>query len=181
MKGEKKVTSLIKLSESEKYKKKRRSIRPKDCVFISPFECLNGIVKKYNTPLVDMRSMCISFILKSTNEIIIKGNSSAEVLTNHIFTKRKKGKKEANVEISGQEMVLNELESQLAYHLTNEGQLPLFGIILDPRQSQLQHKMDNQFCVNLFNFNSNDFKLHANSIICKIFIYVLEKEQQIQD
>lgn len=180
MKGEKSVSSLIKLSESGKKKMKRRAIKPKDCAFISPFECLNGIVKKYDTPIFDMSSMCISFILKSTDEINIKGNSSAEIMTNHIFTKRRKRKrkKEDSGELTAQERELNEVESQLAYHLTNEGQLPLLGIFLDPRQSQLKHKMDKQFSIKLFNFNSEDFKIQSNSIICKIYIYVLEKEQQ---
>ena len=43
MRGEKNITNLIDLSKSERQKMKnggvrRRAIRPKDCVFISPFD-----------------------------------------------------------------------------------------------------------------------------------------------
>ena len=158
---------------------KRKAIRPKDCAYISPFDCLNAIVKKYDTPIADnINSMCISFILKNTEEINIKANSSAEVVSNYVFTKRKKTKnniKKGKVcELkSWNEAAMNDLESQLAYHLTSEAQLPLLGLTLDPRQSLLKLQLEKQFVVHLFNFNSEDVTIHANSNICKIYIYAL--------
>ena len=177
MRGEGSISELINLSESERKKMKRRSIRPKDCAYISPLDCLKDLVKKYDTHVADnIHLMCVSFVLKNTNELNIKGYSSAEVLTNHIFTKRKKRKSKTKKDISRQEDEMNGLEDQLGYHLTNEGQLPMFGLVLDPRQAKLTQKMEKQFVVNLFNFNSEDIVLYPNTNICKIYIYVLERQ-----
>ena len=195
MKKEKSITDLINLSKLEKKKTnqgknaepkkrikaesrkmKRKTIRPNNSRFISPFECLQSILKKYDANVPDnIHLMCISFILKCTEENIIQGNSCADIMTNHIFTKRKKRKNNKNNEMDGQEMVMHELEDNVAYHLQCEEQLPLFGLVLDPRQCMLKNSMDKQFTIKLFNFNSEEVILHPNTNICKIFIYALKR------
>ena len=72
---------------------RRKPIRPKNAGFISPFDCLYSVAKKYDSYASEnIHYMCISFILRSVEETAIKANSVVNVLTNHIFIKRKKRK-----------------------------------------------------------------------------------------
>ena len=113
MEGEECITKMIDMADFEKKKtskkqkqKMRRSvkganisrirrkpIRPKNAGFISPFDCLYSVAKKYDSYASEnIHYMCISFILRSVEETAIKANSVVNVLTNHIFIKRKKRK-----------------------------------------------------------------------------------------
>ena len=121
--------------------------------------------------------MCISFILKNTNEISIKGNTCAEIMTDHIFIKKRGKTNSIKKETITEQTIMDELEDQLVYHLINEGYLPMFGLVLDPREMQLNNKLEKQFAVNIFNFNSEDVVLHPNTNICKIYIYISKGAQ----
>ena len=181
IRGEKNITDLLDLSKCERRKPKgegirRKAIKPKGCVFISPFDCLNTLVKKYNTPQPDsINQMCISFILKNINEVSIKGNTCAEIMTDHIFIKKRGKRSDIKRETSPEQTFMGDLEEQLSYHVTNEGYLPMFGLVLDPREMQLSQKMEKQFFVKIFNFNSEEVVLHSNTHICKIYIYISKK------
>ena len=193
MGGEECITKLINMADFEKKKKsrnqkqklprsvkdanisriRRKSIRPKNAGFISPFDCLYSIAKKYDSYTSEnIHYMCISFILRSAEEITIKASSAVDVLTNHIFTKRKKRKNDNSKEKTNRD----DLEDDLTYHLQCEERLPLCGMVLDPRQTMLKYSMGKQFSIKIFNFNSEDVLLPQNTNICKIFIYILKRE-----
>ena len=113
MEGEECITRMIDMADFEKKKTskkqkqkmqrsvkganisriRRKPIRPKNAGFISPFDCLYSVAKKYDSYASEnIHYMCISFILRSVEETAIKANSVVNVLTNHIFIKRKKRK-----------------------------------------------------------------------------------------
>ena len=178
--GAKKIDhdNAFKLAKSEKMKTRRKPIKPKNVSFISPFECLHNIVKKYDTyETENIHYMCISFILKNVNESVIMGHSCADVDTNHIFTHVKKKRRQVkndNSEKEKDQLKIHDLENQLSYHLQCEEYLPLYGLVLDPRQCQLRDVIDKQFSVKIFNFNSEQITLPPNTNICKIFIYAMK-------
>ena len=95
------------------------------------------------------------------------------VLTNHIFIKRKKRKM---IILKRKKTSRDDLEDDLTYHLQCEERLPLCGLVLDPRQTMLKYSMGKQFSIKIFNFNSEDVLLPQNTNICKIFIYILKKD-----
>ena len=104
--GAKKIDhdNAFKLAKSEKMKTRRKPIKPKNVSFISPFECLHNIVKKYDTyETENIHYMCISFILKNVNESVIMGHSCADVDTNHIFTHVKKKRRQVKNDNSEKE------------------------------------------------------------------------------
>ena len=201
MEGEKSITDLVNFSQAEKKKKnkrkvdsiklsdqktvakkralKRQAIVPNECMFISsPLDCLNTVLKKNEAHEADIHSMCISFILKNISEISIKGNSSVEIQTNHIFKKYRIRKNNKKMGVNCKKKLMEDLDRQLGYHLTVEGHLAKFGLVLDPRQSMFQNNMDKQFIVNIFNFNSEDVILPPKTNICKIYFYVLKNQAQ---
>jgi len=181
------VTKMINLSNERKKKLKRtnndvgsntrKSINLRKAGFISPFDCLFNMSKAYDTNQSEksdhIHYMCISFILRSVEESIIEPDSSVDILTNHVFTKRKKRKNSANEDWKDQ------LQDCLVYHLQCEESLPLIGLSLDPRQNSMKSKMEKQFFIKIFNFNSETITLPKNSNICKIFVYILKKPAQL--
>ena len=193
MEGEECITRMIDMADFEKKKTskkqkqkmqrsvkganisriRRKPIRPKNAGFISPFDCLYSVAKKYDSYASEnIHYMCISFILRSVEETAIKANSVVNVLTNHIFIKRKKRKNDNSKEKTSRD----DLEDDLTYHLQCEERLPLCGLVLDPRQTMLKYSMGKQFSIKIFNFNSEDVLLPQNTNICKIFIYILKKD-----
>ena len=96
--GAKKIDhdNAFKLAKSEKMKTRRKPIKPKNVSFISPFECLHNIVKKYDTyETENIHYMCISFILKNVNESVIMGHSCVWMLTltTYLLMLKKRGGK----------------------------------------------------------------------------------------
>ena len=188
MKGEKDVKELINLSKHDNKGKKTAKIQKQKTMtrkkksrinksgYICPIDCLQNIVKKYEEYSLDnIHYMCISFILRNTEEVVIKADTFANVATNHTFVKRKKK------DMSGTGYLLREIEENLSYHLQAENQIPVVGLVTDPRQCQMRQHFGEQFTVKIFNFNSEDVILHPNTNICKIYIYSLKQATNTND
>ena len=148
----------------------RRNIFPQKQLCI--VECFHSTINQFETYKFDnVFGMCLSFIIKSSEKILIRPGCSATVKTDFIFNSFKP-KHFKNLRKQSRENEFGELFSRLKFHIWNlDWSIQNEKVYVKYKEGFLKNVVDEPFEVEILNYCPSEFIIEPQTHLGKIYFY----------
>ena len=142
---------------------------------LSIVDCFHSTTNQIEPSKFDnVFSMCISFIMKSSEPVVIRPGCTIKVKTDFLF-KSFEPRHFKSLKKQSEEVKFENLFSRMKYHIWNLDCWNTMNqkVYVKYQEGFMKDVVDHPFEVEITNQSSNDFNLEPEINVCKIYFYAL--------